>query len=509
MKTRFPALFALSLALAPPVAVQAQDVFTGDVVIGGEITQNGSSANYFNGFSTSFNGIMCVGSSCQSGESNGFGSPPLKLKYTTTDIIFEDTSTTAGIQSGDWRLKINDSGSGIDRFTIKDEDDNTMPFTVENAAPDNSLWVAGNGSIGLGTTLPQANLHIVDKGAFGEAGVRLEDTVGTSYIWDMRGNDAGFYLYDAIAGKLPFQGRPGAPSSSIEIVGDGKVGIGTGSPAAPLHLKRSNNTAAMLIEDTGAGPLGPLTLRNNGITFFPLEDSSIAAGDDTGRSWNFQNPAGTFRVTTAPGGAADVEMVLDPGGNMTLEGALHSIGDGAKLVAENHSGTTAARELMARKNNGIVYFSLEDTSRAAGPGIGRAWNFQNQSGEFRVTTEPGGPSDIEMRLTPAGNMHIKGQLFTGGSCAAGCDRVFDEDYPLPTIAEQAAMMREKKHLPNVGPTPEDGPFNITAMTGGMLNELEKAHLYIAQLEERDRQRADEVAALTARLVAIEAALTVR
>ncbi|WP_425099096.1 hypothetical protein [Tropicibacter sp. S64] len=94
-------------------------------------------------------------------------------------------------------------------------------------------------------------------------------------------------------------------------------------------------------------------------------------------------------------------------------------------------------------------------------------------------------------------MTIEGQLFTAGSCSAGCDRVFDEDYPLPSIAEQAALMKTLKHLPNVGPTPEDGPFNLTAMTGGMLNELEKAHLYIGQLHEENAAQAQALASLSA------------
>ena len=103
----------------------------------------------------------------------------------------------------------------------------------------------------------------------------------------------------------------------------------------------------------------------------------------------------------------------------------------------------------------------------------------------------------EMSLTAEGDLTIPGQLFTAGSCAAGCDRVFDADYPLPSIPEQAAMMRAKKHLPAVGPTPEDGPFNITAMTGGMLNELEKAHLYIAALPAENAAQHDRIARLEA------------
>jgi hypothetical protein len=33
----------------------------------------------------------------------------------------------------------------------------------------------------------------------------------------------------------------------------------------------------------------------------------------------------------------------------------------------------------------------------------------------------------------------------------------------------------------VGSTPEDAPMNLSKKTGGILNELEKAHIYIEQL----------------------------
>ncbi len=44
-------------------------------------------------------------------------------------------------------------------------------------------------------------------------------------------------------------------------------------------------------------------------------------------------------------------------------------------------------------------------------------------------------------------------------------------------------MWENKHLPAVGPTEPSKPVNLTDQYGNMLNELEKAHIYIAQLNE--------------------------
>ncbi|MFK7938878.1 MAG: hypothetical protein AB8B82_05835 [Roseovarius sp.] len=51
-------------------------------------------------------------------------------------------------------------------------------------------------------------------------------------------------------------------------------------------------------------------------------------------------------------------------------------------------------------------------------------------------------------------------------------------------------------MPNVGPTAEDGPFNVNDKMGRMLNELEHAHIFIGQ------QQNDRIAALENKLEAL-------
>lgn len=46
---------------------------------------------------------------------------------------------------------------------------------------------------------------------------------------------------------------------------------------------------------------------------------------------------------------------------------------------------------------------------------------------------------------------------------------------------KAALFWANSYLPAVGPTVENGSWNSSEKTGGMLNELEKAHIYIEQL----------------------------
>jgi hypothetical protein len=98
-------------------------------------------------------------------------------------------------------------------------------------------------------------------------------------------------------------------------------------------------------------------------------------------------------------------------------------------------------------------------------------------------------------------MTLSGSLTTGtgNSCNIGCDRVFQPGYDLPSIKEHAASMWSSSYLPAVGPTPEDpdARFDVTAKTAGMLNELEKAHIYIEQLHNTLKQLSERVEQLEA------------
>ena len=138
------------------------------------------------------------------------------------------------------------------------------------------------------------------------------------------------------------------------------------------------------------------------------------------------------------------------------------------------------------------------------------------TGEFRYNIVDGdGP---EMRLNADGDMVLDGTLTTGGpTCAGGCDAVFDAEFERLSVTDHAALMWENGHLPAVGPTLPHAPMNVSEKMGGILNELEHAHIYIEELharlalqeEQRQAQEAvnialsEQLAALAARLEKLE------
>jgi hypothetical protein len=102
-------------------------------------------------------------------------------------------------------------------------------------------------------------------------------------------------------------------------------------------------------------------------------------------------------------------------------------------------------------------------------------------------------------IDPAGHATLTGTLTTGGtSCGGGCDAVFSEEYDLPSIDDHVREMYALGYLPTVGPTLEDQPINVSDKLGRMLNELEKAHIYIGQLQSQNDALQDRLAALEAR-----------
>ncbi|MFZ5964905.1 hypothetical protein ACOXXX_18325 [Thalassococcus sp. BH17M4-6] len=441
----------------PTVPALAQTTLFGDHVIVGDLSvDEGITGSLYVEDDSVIDGSLCLGNACLP-TTTFANDETLKMIYTQHSIVFDDTSSSTN-PNRDWTLRINDpqprSSGGIDKFAVEDDTAGTTPFTIEGGAPDNALWIDDTGRIGMGTMFPQARLHIETTDTFGlrlsRSGSGAWDAAVTATGSLALSNDAAGYASVGIDEDAPqnalvigdnamvvnglnadYDFVANSATSNVAFVLDGatgNVGIGIGAAMAPLHVRRSDNSAGLLIEDTGAsGAQEMLKLSNNGGSYFTFENAAA------GTTWFF-----------------------------------------------THEDASPNRFIIA-------------DAVADGP---------------------------EMSLTADGDLTIPGQLFTAGSCAAGCDRVFDADYPLPTIAEQAAMMRANKHLPAVGPTPEDGPFNITAMTGGMLNELEKAHLYIAELDGRmaaervvlqaalSAERA-RVAALEDRLTRLEALLAGR
>ena len=204
-------------------------------------------------------GSACIGLDCVNNESFGFDT--IRLKENNTRIKFDDTSTSSGFPANDWQLTANDSASGgSSKFSIEDITGTKVPFTITAGAPTNSIFVDSTGRVGLRTSTPVLDLHTATGNTPAHRFEQNNSGGFTAQTWDVAGNEANFFVRDVTGGsRLPFRIRPGAPTSSIDISADGKVGIGTASPAQILHTKVSSGDSVWRM-DTNTKSAGVIKL---------------------------------------------------------------------------------------------------------------------------------------------------------------------------------------------------------------------------------------------------------
>ena len=402
-------------------------------------------------------GSICAGQDCVNGESFGFDT--IRLKENNLRIKFQDTSNSASFPTNDWQLTANDSGNGgANKFSIDDITNGKIPFTVEANTPSHTLYVDSAGRIGVGTSTPVVDLHMVQGNS---PSLRLQQDGSSGFApqtWDISGNETNFFIRDVTnSSNLPFRIKPGAPDDSVYIAASGNIGLGTPSPTARLDVR------------------GDITVSNDGNVTATRSATDIAATPVTGN------------ITASGGGNITASR-----GSATTGGNIIASGGGSLMVT----------------NAGEATVTLSDTSN-----VGPDLKMVLKDGTFRLSFA--GTGDAELELFDDGNMIIPGNLITtggGGACTVAdpCDAVFDpEIYQVPSIEEHAAAMWEDKHLPAVGPTGPGIPVNVSQKLLRMLNELETAHIYIEQLNTRmaERDAADlQIEQLTRRISELETRL---
>jgi len=276
-----------------PVAVNAQDSFLNGVSIS---DNDFGDADLFVTDTSVLDGDVCVGNGCAVDVT--FASDvALKIADTSNSIIFDDTSS-ATFPDRDWKLLINDvltvSSGGLERFAIEDVTNGTIPFTIQGGAPENALVLDSNGQVGLGTAIPQADLHVSSAGT---ASLLLAPTDHGVRSFEV-GVDANGLFTKLSTGAVPFEVAHNSAYGTLQVLSSGVrvnagnydrdfqigsdvndnamfvdgatafVGFGTNSPEELLHIRSDANDsdAFALFDANGTGSDAAFLLRQNGVT---------------------------------------------------------------------------------------------------------------------------------------------------------------------------------------------------------------------------------------------------
>jgi hypothetical protein len=238
---------------------------------------------------------------------------PTSTQYEGGQIIFKRSVLGSTV---DWTVDQYGTNSSNARFRI-----------FNGASENNGLSILENGKIGLGTPAPSTLLHLQNGNIFSGGDNPGLNTVPSVYVYNS--NNASTSAHSIVALRTN-GGSGGNPYLSFDIEGvqgfsfgidntdadklklhnnwnlnnsytpaitvttDGKVGIGTASPARRLHVQSSDNTS-VYIESTTSDNNGMMILNANTNQFW---------GNGYHEFVMFQNQGTTIGQITAPNGSS-------------------------------------------------------------------------------------------------------------------------------------------------------------------------------------------------------------
>ncbi|MFC1699021.1 hypothetical protein ACFL1I_03545 [Candidatus Omnitrophota bacterium] len=262
----------------------------------------------------------------------------------------------------------------------------------------------------------------------------------------------------------------------------GRVGIGTMAPGFNLHVDGSGSDTEINIASGADADLAALRFQGAGTRWRIVKD--------TGGSppLLFENSSGSVVLSTLQNGRVGINTLV-PDTQLHVIGQA-MIGDqrAPSGTLHAHSGATGSASLVVSKQGGAGTEPIVIFYRDLTPVPDEVMRVQRNGCLAIGTSNP----------NPAALLEVNGPIFQRGFVHAP-DYVFEPDYQLETIEEHAAYMWKEKHLKGVpkAKTDENGQqmLEIGAHRMGMLEELEKAHIYIDQLNQKLKLLEEKIAAL--------------
>ncbi len=163
------------------------------------------------------------------------------------------------------------------------------PAWIESSAPSNSLYIESDGDIGFGTSTPQGGLDIYNP-------------TGNSDLYLSVGSNDYRLVHASVDNTFRIQYNL---SNYFTVNSSGKIGIGTSTPQAKLHIDGSTRTDGLLLTGLSTSGEASVTLdstNNTGGHRYNIFSTGTVSAPDTGSLAIYDDSASGYRFVINPDG---------------------------------------------------------------------------------------------------------------------------------------------------------------------------------------------------------------
>ncbi len=315
-----------------------------------------------------------------------------------------------------------------------------------DGSPINAVFVGPTGNVGIGTTTPGADLHILGDTSLGSL-VITPNVSGSSQIalaGDPSNTFAMILRYNGPANVLNIlpknSGGEGAPALSITRSVQPLVGIGTTAPGAPLHVREGaagtispNSFASMVLERNNDNFLQIYApdADETGLLFggdtVDVRGSIVFNDFDTADGFEFCTGGNVSRMTIDASGDVGIgtnvpAAKLDVNGAVRAEG-LTSVGTAGTPVFEmTSSGILLLRDPVDQQ---------ERVTLSGGGPVGGLLQLTENGGVVSTVTLSGGLSGGELTLRQGDGTQTV--ALDGESTGGGASLLMDNSSGVSTV----------------------------------------------------------------------------